>query len=362
MSPTMPGQDRPHHIVTFNVNSGTFTGPAQVFVLEGHTVDRPANPTPTIPGDGFTGWHTTADLTAEFNFNTPIAKPITLFAGWLSKQGHPCINFDANGGTLGGPARVLARKGHTVDRPTNPKRNGHAFADWYADSGASENKFDFNTPITEPITLYAKWDYDGLMKTAWIAPGIFTMGQAGVDRAEPVHQVMLTKGFHMGIYPVTQEQYKKVMGENPSHFQDKPSTREKQGLRPVECVRCYDAIAFCNRLSIQEGFDPVYIIAGTSNPDAWLLDAKAPTEFHDDKSRNLKYEEDMREYQDIISNSDAATANWSANGYRLPTEAEWEFAARAGTATQWSFGDTDGKLATMHGMKATATGRPTRWD
>ena len=61
MSPTMPGQDHPHHIVTFNVNSGTFTGPAQVFVLEGHTVDRPANPTPTISGDGFTGWHTGAD-------------------------------------------------------------------------------------------------------------------------------------------------------------------------------------------------------------------------------------------------------------------------------------------------------------
>jgi formylglycine-generating enzyme required for sulfatase activity len=137
--------------------------------------------------------------------------------------------------------------------------------------------------------------------------------------------VTLTRGFYMGKYAVTQEQYSTVMGINPSEFTSGTplTTGETDAFkRPVEMVNWYHAIAFCNRLSILAGLEPAYTIAGISNanPDAWLHSA-VPT----------------------VNNAawNAVTANWDANGYRLPTEAEWEYACRAGTTTAFHCGKSD---------------------
>jgi len=168
-----------------------------------------------------------------------------------------------------------------------------------------------------------------VIEMSWIPAGIFTMGspETEPDRHywnETQHEVTLSNGFYMGKYTVTQEQYEAVMGVNPSYFTiangHDPLDDDIQGRRPVESVSWHHAIAFCNRLSILEGLTPVYSIEGISNTDAdaWL---------HSEVPIN-----------DWDAAWDAVTVNWDASGYRLPTEAQWEYACRAGTATAFNWG------------------------
>jgi formylglycine-generating enzyme required for sulfatase activity len=161
----------------------------------------------------------------------------------------------------------------------------------------------------------------------WISPGKFIMGSpAGEpDRAdsETQHEVTLTKGFYMGKYAVTQGLYETVMRANPSFFQYSPAPGEVQKNRPVEKVSWYDALVFCNTLSMREGLTPVYSIQGSTDPARW---GKVPTTVFNRATRQNDHEGDHAVWS-------AAVMDITANGYRLPTEAEWEYACRAGTST-----------------------------
>lgn len=108
---------------------------------------------------------------------------------------------------------------------------------------------------------------------------------------EYLHPVTISRNFYMGRYEVTQAQFVAVMGFNPS----KSSIRRLPNL-PVERVGWIDGLTFCNRLSKMGGLQPVY------DETTWIPD-------------------------------------YSANGFRLPTEAEWEYACRAGTDTLFYWGD-----------------------
>ena len=128
-----------------------------------------------------------------------------------------------------------------------------------------------------------------------IPSGSYEMGDHdGEDDEKPVHTVTLD-AFEMSTTEITQSHYEALTGKNPSHFAG-------DGRLPVERVTWYDAAKFCNMLSEKEGLPACY------NEETWKCD-------------------------------------FTKAGFRLPTEAEWEYACRAGTSTEYYTGDTENDLA-----------------
>jgi formylglycine-generating enzyme required for sulfatase activity len=117
-------------------------------------------------------------------------------------------------------------------------------------------------------------------------------GQGEPDE-HPRHKVAITRPFYLGIHELTQAQYEAVMGQNPSYFSPTGEGKAKiagasTDAHPVERVSWTDAVQFCNKLSEREGLRPFYEIDGEN----------------------------------------VTVLSWSGEGYRLPTEAEWEYASR----------------------------------
>jgi len=139
-----------------------------------------------------------------------------------------------------------------------------------------------------------------------IPSGWFIMGDKEGDVDEVPHKVYIDS-FYIDKYLVTQEEYEKVMGENIARWKGKKN--------PVEQVRWSDAVNYCNTRSLQEGLQPCY------DTETW-------------------------------------ECNFNVKGYRLPTEAEWEYVCRAGTNTKFHFGNNLNDLKNFSWFKENSGGRP----
>ena len=148
--------------------------------------------------------------------------------------------------------------------------------------GGCSNHEKCNTDTSNAHTAFNSLGIEMLR----VEGGSFQMGSTnGETNESPVHSVTVSS-FYIGKYPVTQKEWFEIMGSNPSYF--------KGDKRPIESIDWYQAIDFCNKLSQKEGLTPAYKVS-------------------------------LHTY---------ISCNWQADGYRLPTEAEWEFAARGGNLSK----------------------------
>ena len=184
------------------------------------------------------------------------------------------ITFESNGGTEVPSQSVVT--GSCVIEPENPvkpagkkaySRENFAFAGWYTDEELTQ-AYDFSRSVENDFTLYAKW-----------IPGFVFVEGATVNNYLVAGRNVKVSDLFVSDHEVTQAEYKAVTNENPSN-------NKTYDDLPVENVTWFEAIEYCNKLSEKEGLTPCYKITENN-----------------------------------------VTCSLSANGYRLPTEAEWEYIA-----------------------------------